>query len=84
MQVCGCRDHRDGSQFFGQTDRQFIGSSHMPGQQRDHILPLFIHDQYRAVMQLVRDPGGNSPNRNTAGTDEHQRMMGSQLLTGPD
>ena len=37
-----------------------------------------------AAMQLVRDPGGNSPDRNTAGTDEHQRMMGSHLLTGPD
>ena len=73
--VCGRGDHRLRPQGIRQALCQPVGSSDMPGQQRNCEPGRLIHRDHRRVVVFAAHMGRDRPHGNAAGADKHQRVL---------
>ena len=55
----------------------------MPCQNGNHKASLFIHYKHRHIVQFIRKKWGDSPDRNSTGSDKKKTPALLQLTTGP-
>ena len=63
--------------------RPLIGAAQMPGQDRDHILSLFVNDDHCRIRLLAANVRRDRADRDPAGTDIDQDISFSKMFRRP-